>query len=216
MTEIKYSKREDLPKLAECHISAFPDSLSSKMGTKYLEEMIAWYLSDDRKILFHAEEDGRCIGYCGGMILDGTQATGSASGMMQYSFNSAVKAIMLRPWLLLHKEFLNKYKLILKNIKRRFSGNKKPGGDLKKKKNKELTEKEMGLVVIGVSSDFHGKGIGSVLLQEFERKTAGMDIKKMGLAVRRVNEKALKSYQRNGWEISKEHPDYYEMTKRIL
>jgi ribosomal protein S18 acetylase RimI-like enzyme len=43
-----------------------------------------------------------------------------------------------------------------------------------------------------------------------------MDIKKMGLAVRRVNEKALKSYQRNGWEISKEHPDYYEMTKRIL
>jgi len=111
---------------------------------------------------------------------------------------------------------LNKYKLILKNIKRRFSGNKKPGGDLKKKKNKELTEKEMGLVVIGVSSDFHGKGIGSVLLKEFEKKTAGMGIDKMGLAVRRVNEKALKSYQRNGWEISKEHPDYYEMTKRIL
>ncbi|MCB0726106.1 MAG: GNAT family N-acetyltransferase [Ignavibacteriae bacterium] len=216
MPEIIYSTKSDLPKLAECHKSAFPDSLSSKMGKKYLEEMIAWYLSDNSKILFHVEENGRCIGYCGGMILDGTQPTGSASGMMQYSFNSAVKAIMLRPWLLVHKEFLNKYKLIYKNIKRKFSGKKKQSGALKKKKNKELPEKEMGLVVIGVSSDFHGKGIGSILLQEFENKTLSMDIKKMGLAVRRGNEKALKSYQRNGWEISKEHPDYYEMTKRIL
>ncbi|HMQ67502.1 MAG TPA: GNAT family N-acetyltransferase [Ignavibacteria bacterium] len=216
MPEIIYSKKIDLPKLAECHRSAFPDSLSSRMGKKYLEEMIAWYLSDSSKILFHAEVDGRCIGYCGGMILDGTQPTGSASGMMQYSFNSAVKAIMLRPWLLVHKEFLNKYKLIYKNIKRKFSGKKKQSEALKKKKKKELPEKEMGLVVIGVSSDYHGKGIGSVLLQEFENKTKSMDIKKMGLAVRRENEKALKSYQRNGWEISKEHPGYFEMTKRIL
>lgn len=215
MSEIIYSSKNDLPKLAECHKSAFPESLSSMMGGKYLEEMIAWYLSDNTKILFHAEENGRCIGYCGGMILDGTQATGSASGMMQYSFNSAVKAIMLRPWLLFHKEFLNKYSLIFKNIKRKFSAKKKPGDTLKKKRKKEFTEREMGLVVIGVSSDYHGKGIGSMLLKEFENKTASMDIKKMGLAVRKGNEKALKSYQRNGWGISKEHPDYYEMTKRI-
>ena len=89
------------------------------------------------------------------------------------------------------------------------------GNTLKKKRKKEFTEREMGLVVIGVSSDYHGKGIGSMLLKEFENKTASMDIKKMGLAVRKGNEKALKSYQRNGWGISKEHPDYYEMTKRI-
>lgn len=221
MTEIKNSDFRDLPEIAECHRSAFPDSLSSKMGNRYLSKMIEWYLSGEKKFLFHAEEEGKIVGYCGGMVNDGTQATGSASGMIQYSFNDAVISIALRPWLLFHKEFLSKFKLISKNIKRKFGMNKggkkinKPAESAVDNTKRKTTEPVAGLVVIGVSKEYMGKGYGSLLLQEFENKSIQMNIKKMALSVKSENKKAIKSYERNGWIITKETGDYYEMEKSL-
>lgn len=208
---IKYSESGDLKKIAECHRSAFPDSLSSRMGVEYLSKMIEWYLSDAKKILFHLEVDGQCAGYCGGMINDGTQALGSASGMFQHSFNEAAKAIALRPWLLLHKEFFSKYKLIIKNVKMRFK--KKKIGE--KKVSKFNIEPVTGLVVIGVSSQFQGKGYGSLLLREFETATKNLNIRKMALTVKSDNLQAITSYKRNGWVIDGQKDNYLEMSKRI-
>lgn len=221
MAEIRNSTTKDLKDLAICHKSAFPESLSSKMGISYLSKMIEWYLSGDKKFLFQVEENGKVVGYCGGMVNDGTQATGSASGMIQHSFNDAVLAIAIRPWLLFHKELTSKYGLITKNIKRKL-GLKK----VKKKSNKIVNssneKKEIksivpvaGLVVIGVSKEVMGKGYGSMLLQEFEKKAKESNIKKMALSVKSANSKAIKSYERNGWYITKETGDYYEMEKDL-
>lgn len=215
---IKDSKKEDLKKIAECHQSAFPDSLSSKMGINYLIKMIEWYLSDDKKFLFHLEDSsGKCIGYCGGMIDDGLQPTGSASGMIQYSFNEGVKALMLRPWLLFHNELISKYKLIKKNVRMRLKKKDivKTGNKIKKNNNKKTHEIQSGLVVIGVISEYHGKGCGTLLLQEFENKTKKMNISVMGLTVRNDNEKAIKSYERNGWIRNSLSGNSLEMIKRL-
>ncbi|HMS64796.1 MAG TPA: GNAT family N-acetyltransferase [Ignavibacteria bacterium] len=223
MTEIKNSNFKDLPEIAECHRSAFPDSLSSKMGNRYLSKMIEWYLSGEKKFLFHAVEDGKIVGYCGGMINDGTQATGSASGMIQYSFNYAVISIALRPWLLFHKEFQSKLTLISKNIRRKLGLKKKKKSNSAAKSSvssdvrniSKSAEPVAGLVVIGVSKEYMGKGYGSILLQEFEKKSKEMNIKQMALSVKSENKKAIKSYERNGWVITKETGDYYEMEKTI-
>jgi len=216
MYEIKWSEKKDLKIIAQCHRSAFPKSLSSKMGISYLKKMIEWYISDSKKFLFHVEENGICIGYCGGMIIDGTQPMGSASGMLQYSFNEAVMAFALRPWLIFHPEFKEKYSLVKKNIKTKL-GKKKITAKKDDKKNdiakKDKFETESGLVVIGVANEYLGKGYGTTLLKEFEKKTKEMKIKKMGLAVKSDNHRAIKSYERNGWKVDKENMGYFEMVK---
>lgn len=212
---IVHSKREDLKKIALCHRSAFPRSLSSKMGVKYLTKMIEWYLSDEKKFLFHLEADGQCVGYCGGMVNDETQRMGSASGMFQYSFNEALKSIALRPWLIFHKELISKYKLIIKNIKMRFKNDRKiiVQNPINTKGQKQ--EPVTGLVVIGVSLIHQGKGYGSILLKEFENKTRHLNIHKMALTVKSSNQQAINSYERNGWMIDKKKENYLEMIKII-
>lgn len=210
--DVIYTTEKDLKKIAECHRSAFPGSLSSKMGLSYLSKMLKWYLSDEKRFLFHIEQDGKCIGYCGGMVSDGTQATGSASGMIQFSFNEAVKAFAKRPWLLFNKEFLSKSKLIRKNIKSKFKKKKKV---TVKKTAAVKREPETGLVVIGISKEHQGKGLGSVLLNEFEKKTKQLNIKKMSLTVRRSNQQAIRSYEKSGWIKGKLEGESLEMIKSI-
>ena len=209
------SKISDLEKIAVCHISAFPDSLSSKMGLRYLKKMIEWYLADEKRFLFHIEENGKCAGYCGGMIHDGTQTSGSASGMIQYSFNEAVMSILLRPWLLFHKEIISKYSLITKNINKRFKNKKTTIVIDQRKKASVIIEPSVGLVVIGVSSEFQGKGYGSLLLQEFENRAKEMNYKLINLTVRNDNTQAIKAYERNGWIRSKLSGNSLEMYKNI-
>ena len=80
-----------LPAIARCHRAAFPASLASALGNRYVARMLSWYLASDKTFLFHIEdEQGRVAGYCGGMISDGTLGTGSASGMAQHTFRAAV------------------------------------------------------------------------------------------------------------------------------
>lgn len=215
MLEIINSKSSDLEKIAICHKSAFPDSLSSKMGINYLKKMIEWYITDKNRFLFHIEDNGKCIGYCGGMIHDETQATGSASGMIQYSFNEAVKSILFRPWLLFHKELVSKYSLIRRNIKMRFKKKKYHPNKNQQTERSKTSERKAGLVVIGVAETYQGNGYGSLLLKGFESRAKEMNINIMELTVRNDNGAAIKSYERNGWVKSKLNGNSLEMYKII-
>lgn len=194
---IKPSTSKDLKQIALCHRSAFPKSFSSKLGQKYCEKMFEWYLSTDKAFLFHLIENNNCIGYCGGIINDGTLSCGSSSAMTQYSFNQAIKSLLVRPWLLFHKEMIKNYAFLLKNISVKLG--------IKKLKKKKIIQEKLkkdpfvGLVVIGVNSMKHGKGYGRILLEEFEKKVILLKIRKIQLTVKTTNKKAIKSYTRNGW-----------------
>lgn len=193
---------KDLPRLAECHRAAFPNTLSTAMGQKYVEKMLEWYLVDDHAFIFLLEEGNQCVGYCGGMKNEGIGRMGSASSMIQHSYNQAVKIFLKRPWLLLHPEFFPKYKLARRNVWKRirkwFGNSEKivPGENLQRQ------EPHIGLIVIGVHQKFQGKGCGSMLLQEFERTSRSLGYNKMMLTVKSDNEQAIKSYLRNGWIVS--------------
>ncbi|MBL7843326.1 MAG: GNAT family N-acetyltransferase [Cyclobacteriaceae bacterium] len=197
--------------IAVCHRKAFPDALSSAMGQHYVEKMLEWYLVDSRAFLFFIEEKGICVGYCGGLVADGKVAVGSASSMIQHSFNQAIKAILMKPWLLLHREFLRKYRLVIKNVWRRINKPKQAG---KQSETVKLIP-HTGLIVIGVDPEFHGKGYGSMLLQEFERQTRRKQYKLMMLTVLKTNTSAIESYKRNGWKITREQGNALELEKRI-
>ncbi len=187
----------NLSNIAACHRKAFPTTLSSKLGEALTVKMLSWYLNSSKRFLFYLSENNECVGYCGGMISDGTQIHGSASSMIQHSFSNVVSALIIRPWLWVHPELVSRYRLIMKNIYFKATGYNKPQAERAKLPIKPHT----GLVVIGVDPQYQGRGYGTVLLQEFERITREKGIYKMMLTVMSDNFQAIKAYEKNGWTM---------------
>lgn len=181
--------------IATCHRRAFPNTLSSKLGQALVVKMLSWYLDSPKRFLFYIAEDNKCVGYCGGMVSDGTQVHGSASGMIQHSFRDAFYALLIRPWLWVHPDLLSRYKLIFKNIYFKLIKYNKPHSS----RTTQPIEPQTGLVVIGVDPEHQGRGYGTILLKEFERITREKGIHKMMLTVMSNNIQAIKAYEKNGW-----------------
>ncbi|MES2691522.1 MAG: N-acetyltransferase [Bacteroidota bacterium] len=211
---IQYATQKDLDKIADCHVSAFPDSVTSLLGKKVVASMLQWYLSAPNKFLFFMEENNKVVGYCGGFILDGSDAYGSGSGMTQFGFSTAVTSFLRKPWLLFHPEIRKKYKFILTNIKRKL-GLKKEHPMVNVQPVQYTGPLMAGLVVIGVRPDLQQKGLGSKLQEEFERKAKEMGAEQLQLSVRTKNERAINSYKRNGYSVNSENETSYIMLKPL-
>jgi len=59
------------------------------------------------------------------------------------------------------------------------------------------------------------KGLGTLLQQEFERKAIEMGAKRLSLSVRKQNEKAIRSYTRNGYVKRDENETSFIMVKDL-
>lgn len=201
---LRSSTRSDLPALARCHLVAFPAAMALALGNRYCTRMLSWYLSTNKTFLFHVEDgQGRCAGYCGGMVNDGTLATGSASGMAQHSFYPALWAFATHPWVLFHPEVHAKWPLLWKNIKMKL-GLARKVHTTSAQKQQQAQAPQVGLVVIGVDPAHQGKGYGSLLLREFERRAVEeYGIRRLQLTVRTDNAQAIRAYKRNGWVTHK-------------
>lgn len=210
--QIVDSSFADLKEIARCHIASFPQSLSSNLGLAYCTKMLEWYLSSDNKFLFHIKETKGIAGYCGGFVRKG-ELHGSSTGMTQYASQAGIKALLLRPWLLAHPKFQKNYKFIWRNLVLLFKQHPKALMDSPKiEPTKELTA---GLVVIGVDPKFQGKGYGSLLLKEFEKKAIDMNCISMNLTVESSNASAIRAYERNGWKKDNEKDEHISMFKIV-
>lgn len=213
--KLQKSQLSDLPEIVGCHKDAFPDSLSTKQGSPFISKMMEWYITSDRGVLYHVVDDeGEMAGYCGGIITRKPGLLGAVSSISQYAFKDFLRSYLRRPWLFFHVENLKKFPYIVKNLLIKF-GLKKKVTLVSAKENADF-QPFMGLVVIGVKNKYHGKGYGSILLQEFERlaKEDG-GIKRIQLSVKASNSKAIKSYLRNGWQVSKQDDQTKQLIKEI-
>lgn len=211
---ITYAQAIDRPDIGVCHMLSFPDSLTTRLGKRTVVDMLMWYLSAPNKFLFFIKEGDSVIGYCGGYLKDGSDQYGSGSGMTQFGFKSAAIALVSKPWLLLHPEVVKKYGFILKNIARKTGLYKEQTTTASTNNSEELAS--AGLVVIGVHPQWQGKGISTLLQQEFERKALELGAKRLYLTVKKNNERALNSYYRNGYVISKEDTTSFQMVKDLV
>ena len=204
------TRPKDLINIVACHKSAFPDALSSQMGNAFILKMMEWYIKSDRGVLFHLEnENNEIIGYCGGIITKQKGLHGAVTSISQYSFNTFILSFLTRPWLIFHPENIKKIPTIKKNILLKF-GFKKPTETL----NKNEFIPFMGLIVIGLKKENQGKGIGSILLNEFEKRAMNNnDIEKIILSVKPENINATKAYIKNGWKIGKQSDSSIQMFK---
>jgi ribosomal protein S18 acetylase RimI-like enzyme len=184
--------------VAECHRLAFPTALTTRLGDRVTLRILSWYLASGKRFLFWVEDSGKCAGYAGGMIADGSQVHGSASGTIQHAFKEILLALLTRPRLWFHPELLSRYRLGLKNIYYRLTAY---DVTVKERSTEGTYEPYVGLVVIGVAPAYQGKGYGSLLLNEFEKRTRRLGFTRMRLSVLADNHQAIRAYERNGWTV---------------
>ena len=208
------SSKRDLTDLARCHRSAFPGSLSSKLGTRYCMKMLTWYIDDERGDMFHIEGNVKVIGYCGGIRHNAPGRHGSATSVTQYTFNALVFSFLMRPWLIFHPEIRNRLPFILKNIGLKLKPTRPVKPVPAHESNPDFMP-SMGLVVIGVDPEYQGKGYGSILLMEFERRAREKGFRRINLSVRKDNEQAIAAYLKNGWSAGSAGEEELSMFKNL-
>ncbi len=211
MYKLLAATQGDLHNIALCHKLCFKSSLSTRLGIAYIEKSFEWFLAKGNCFLFYVVKEGEIVGYCGGFIPQYI-GDGSTSGIMQYTMREAIIGILLRPWLLLHKEVTTMYPLIFKNLRRKL---------LRKHDHKNAAvpvtgfDKRVGLVVIGVHPQNRGSGVFQMLMQEFEKRALNLNIHKLVLSVKKQNGRAVNAYTKQGWFISAEGDVTLEMCKHI-
>lgn len=207
------SRREDLPALARCHARAFPHALSTRQGPRFVRKMLEWYVVSPRGVLFHVESGGEVVGYCGG-VRNEPGEPGAFTSISQYAFWTFAGSVALRPWLLFDPDNRRRWHDIGRNVLIRF-GLRRPV-PLKEVPHRGNEERHWGLVVIGVDPAHEGRGHGSVLLREFEQRARADGVRFVRLSVRRVNERAIAAYERNGWVAIEQNEMSQVMEKKDI
>jgi GNAT superfamily N-acetyltransferase len=211
MFTVKHTTIAELPSLAACHIACFPNSLATRLGKKYVQKTLEWFLVNPNRFLFHIMIEGQVAGYCGGFV-PLKAGDGSSSGMLQHAFKEAVKGIATKPLLMFHPEVRPYYPFLWMNIKRRFTGKAKP---FKPEDAHKPFKRFVGLVVIGVHPNYRGTGIAQRLMATFEEKVKEHNQNELVLSVKKDNGRAIKAYKNFGWQVKEEHLKTYVMNKYI-
>lgn len=207
-------------------MAAFPGSLSTLLGERFVRRMLQWYVDDERGVLFHIREDvgdgvngsARVTGYCGGVVTLRPGLLGAVSSITQYAFWDFVLAYLRRPWLLAHPENLKRLPTIWRNLRLRAGLGAAPAVPSAQANPRpaEAFVPFMGLVVIGVRPERQGAGLGSRMLMEFERLArANGQVHCIQLSVRADNAQAIRSYRRNGWDVDAAGQESLRMAKRF-
>ena len=189
-------KQEDIDKVALCHILAFSDSFSSKLGIKYVKKMLEWFIISNNRFLISVKKDNQLVGYLGG-----AKGCGSTSAMLQYAFWEGVISIITKPYLLLDPKFSPHIRLIIKNIKKKFSYNSNKSLFRNTRIVQNETDVSIGLIVIGVHPNYRRLGIGTTLLENFIIQSKLLGAVFGHLSVKSSNSEAIDTYLKNDWEI---------------
>jgi len=67
------------------------------------------------------------------------------------------------------------------------------------------------LVFIGVEPRYQGSSIAQLLLQDFERLAKGFSAERVTLLVEASNERAIRFYERSGWQITSPGVNYHSL-----
>lgn len=199
MSNIKYKVAtiNDLGKIADTHISCFPDYFISSLGKKLVEKYYLEFIKEN-DLFIVAEDNGRVIGFCMGYIIDETRARDK----FIHNNTLALTAKMIKQCLALNRKTISKcYGFLTSKIKKRQKSSiEKHGGDL---------------LSICVLEEYRGRGISSELVDRFELKLLEKDQKEYWLGVYKTNEAAIRFYKKMGMRIESEDTEEYKFHKFI-
>jgi GNAT superfamily N-acetyltransferase len=194
-----------------CYQLCFSNSLAVKLGRNYIYQTLTFFFQKPKRFLLHIEIDNVVVGFCGGYIPE-KYGDGSTSGMLQLGMNAAIKSIASKPWLLLHKEVLPLYPLVLKNVWQKITGSYQ--NTINQKQAPDNFILSAGLVVIGVHPNYRGSNIFEKLMQAFDQQVQQHYLQSAKLSVKQNNIRAIKAYEKCHFEIVQTLGNTYILEKK--
>ena len=176
-------KDEMLESVIDLHLKAFRGYLNTKLGKRYLRAFFRWFVENGDISLVAVNRDLKIVGYVVG-AKDQYQKM-----LTKHMFFTVICSFLAKPWLLFQPKVI---KIVFNRFMNLFS---------KTELNSNKNFREISLVGIAVDKNFLGKGIGTKLLDTFEKNAKYLDFQIMKLSVYSDNYGARKSYEKAGWKL---------------
>jgi ribosomal protein S18 acetylase RimI-like enzyme len=202
---------KQLDAVVSCYAACFPSSLAVKLGRSYVSSTLNFFYENDKRFLFHIEINNQIVGFCGCYIPE-KFGDGSTSGMLQFGMKAAAQSILTKPWLLLHKEVIPLYPLVLKNLWQKITGSYKKNVATKQAPPNFVLS--AGLVVIGVHPNYRGSNIFEKLMKAFDEKVLYYNLQSAKLSVKQNNDRAVHAYKKFNWQIVETLGNTYVLEKK--
>ncbi|HEX2205772.1 MAG TPA: GNAT family N-acetyltransferase [Longimicrobium sp.] len=184
--EVRPLGAADLARVAEVHRAAFPGSALTALGGDAPRRYYAWLLAGPHDAHPRgAFAEGRLVGFCFGGVYRGA-LTGYVRGNAPYL---ALRAL-LRPRLLLGGAFRKAAALGARLLVRTPRRTPPPGGWLP----------SFGILSIAVHPEARGTGAARALMDDAEAEARRRGFGVMHLSVRPENARAVRFYEKCGWE----------------
>ena len=187
---IRALTKADLPQIVTVHRAAFHSSAITRAGAEAVRRYYAW--------LFDGPHDGYAIGAFQGEELMGFcfggRYRGALSGYLRKHRVFLISRILMRPWLLADSFFVSRM-FAAGNALRRF-GWSRPKADT------QMQQQQPSFAILSIATHPQAQrtGIGRALLEEAKQEAQSRGFARMHLSVSPENGKAIRFYEREGWQ----------------
>ncbi|HQO20921.1 MAG TPA: GNAT family N-acetyltransferase [Acidobacteriota bacterium] len=188
---IRLMTRDDLRGVSEAHISAFPDSLITRLGIAAVERYYLWQLEGPHSHYpIVATIDERVVGFCVGGI-----SRGSLRGYLKKNWMFLACRTVLNPGLFLNGRFFRRAGTVLKSL---FGREKRPLGPAC---GETAGPNSFGILAICVIPSVKGSGVAREIMEESESEARKRGFSRMHLTVASDNGRAIRFYEKLGYVI---------------
>jgi ribosomal protein S18 acetylase RimI-like enzyme len=200
---LRLASDEDLDRIAEIHVAAFPDSAISLLGTDVARAYYDWQLhGHENPYIVVAEADGRVIGFVVGGI-----SRGALSGFMRHHLGVVIRAGLRRPHLLIvdprvRRRVRTGAKALRTSVRRSSRGGTGAAvahGEPDGGRGDAGRRPSFGILSIAVDPAARGTGTATMLIDSAEREARARGSASMHLSVHPGNTRAVRFYEREGW-----------------
>jgi len=180
--EIRAMTAADLIRVGELHRVAFPGSLSSRLGRRYHE----WLLANPRTISVVAVDGPRIVGFTHGA------PEGYATRLHRELFWHLVAAVASRPWTVVRGDFIHQVPARLGHLLGRHRG-------------ADRTESERGAtatsagICVAVDPDYRGRGVGRRLVAARTERAFAFGFDRVSASVSEENLASRRLFESLGW-----------------
>lgn len=191
---IRPLSKAELPRVAELHALAFPESMLTALGREVLERYYAWLLEGPHDAeLMGAWQGHELAGFCAAGVF-----RGAMSGFLRENRAFLVARVLARPSLLLRSSFRQRLRSGVA-ITVRFSRRLSKLGQRSSSSAQPPPAPAFGVLSIATSPEVRGRGVGRALMLEAEARARAQGFKRMTLTVHPENTNAVRFYQDLGW-----------------
>jgi ribosomal protein S18 acetylase RimI-like enzyme len=185
----------DLESIAMIHIVAFPKSALTKLGFEAVRRYYEWQIIGPHdSVNIGAFKDRELVGFCFGGIF-----RGSLGGFLEKNRNFLILQVIIRPWLLLNPLFRDRIQFATKRVFHFLSPAKKETESLTKVSSIPPMP-SFGILSIGVLPQYQGLGTSKFLMEYSEDEAKKRGFTKMNLTVHPSNGRAVRFYEKMGWQ----------------